>query len=745
MAVGIGGIFFSSVLVAPEDIFAWGSFISWLAFAGIIAALLIRVFPTQCFSCTQIMGPSYRTAMLIILTLGVALTIARIISGGLFIGVPWMSSTFDHVLNQVLFSLIPAFCFAIAAVFTRLVVDQKRWVIGALLVLLTAFLTMPFGKRFYLIFFSAVVVLSLVTSHDKKSTIKPIAILLICGLVIAPINNWVRNIAYFSYATTTESYGTVECKNEDILYPIFECSLSEEYQQKWGKVVPTFFNRLKYSRDTIQFLAKANESFSFDSENLIPSIQIIGFGYDLIDDVNFLIHENKLNEALGRRAEFDGAPTVISDAIDIFGYAGSAIFYGTFLAVLSSLALPFLQNYRLTTVTLFGSYFYILAWPEEVIGIVASNLRFIFLFLIIDFFFNKYWLIFSKLLKSVRTDILIFFNHYLIIWICNAFQWKKIDLLAKDGCSPVQLSAKSLVVIYIHREDSWEFDSLPECLKSFARVEVVLHDKNGFEGLISIGEKYRADHETILITCLGIRQGLNRVGLEKIKRTFTQFLYFNLDDKRSFLFFDYGEITGPAVISRYADVVLTSERESVKKYRLFGAAAKWFPEGANVNIFRPLDVAEKRLDVVFVGAAYGWRKDLIAYLRASLPGLSIVCWGNGWDNGRISLEEVNQVINSAKIVLGHGGIGWSKTETHLKGRDFEVLVSGAVYLTSFNKDLIDLAENDQFIFTYRSFKECRQRVLSVLDSELNVPSMIVDQRRLKHSWVRRFEQVFIRV
>ena len=745
MTVGLGGIFISSLLVVTEDVFGWGLLASWLLMAGLTAFLLIKVLPTQPFTCRHITEPSYRGAALIIILVGAALTIVRIVRGGMFIGVPWMSNSFDSALNQVMYAIVPAFCFAIAVVFTRLVTSQKRWTIGALLIIFVSFLTLPFGKRFYLIFFSAVVILSLIISHDKKSTIKPLVILLICGIVIGPINNWVRNVAYFSYAKSVESDRDIKCKNDDFIYPIFNCSVAGEYSQKWDVVVPTFFDRLRYSRDTIQFIAAENEFFSFDSENLRPSVKIMSFGFKLFDDVDFLVHEKKLNKALGRRAGMDASPTLISDAVDIFGYVGGAIFYGAFLAFLGSLVLPFLRNFRLTTFLLFGSYFYIFAWPEDLIGVVASNLRLVFFCLIADFLLNNYQHIFFRFIKMFRTDILIFLNHYLILWVYKLCARRHFFSKPKHCFSPVPISAKSLIVIYIHREDSWEFGSLPECLRSFGRVEVVLHDQDGFEGLISVGEKYRSDYETILITCSGIRQGLNKEGLLKIKRTFSKFIYFNLDDKRSFLFFDHGEITGPAVISRYADFVLTSERESVEKYKLFGSEARWFPEGANINVFKPIENSHKWFDVVFVGAAYGWRKELVEYLRDSCPDLSINCWGSGWESGRISTESINEKFNSAKIVLGHGGIGWSKTATQLKGRDFEVLVCGAIYLTSFNEDLLSLVEGDSFVFTYRSFDECVRLVREILNSELVVPAINVENRRLQHSWVRRFEQVFTRV
>jgi spore maturation protein CgeB len=82
---------------------------------------------------------------------------------------------------------------------------------------------------------------------------------------------------------------------------------------------------------------------------------------------------------------------------------------------------------------------------------------------------------------------------------------------------------------------------------------------------------------------------------------------------------------------------------------------------------------------------------------------------------------------------------------HLKGRDFEVPMSGAAYLTSFNPELTDHFDVGREILCYASESECAE----VLSFVLRRPELLVELRRAArarclrdHTWERRVRELY---
>jgi spore maturation protein CgeB len=117
--------------------------------------------------------------------------------------------------------------------------------------------------------------------------------------------------------------------------------------------------------------------------------------------------------------------------------------------------------------------------------------------------------------------------------------------------------------------------------------------------------------------------------------------------------------------------------------------------------------------VSFVGARYGWRPHLINGLRRH--GIDVACFGAGWPNGPLANEDMNALYGSSRINLGVGGIGYSGKLLCLKGRDFEVPMSGAVYLTQDNPELSLVYDVGREILTYRDVGHCAEVIRALLD------------------------------
>jgi spore maturation protein CgeB len=98
-------------------------------------------------------------------------------------------------------------------------------------------------------------------------------------------------------------------------------------------------------------------------------------------------------------------------------------------------------------------------------------------------------------------------------------------------------------------------------------------------------------------------------------------------------------------------------------------------------------------------------------------GIEVECFGKGWPNGAIANEEMNSVYNKSRVNLGCGGIGFSKNLLCLKGRDFEVPMSGAVYLTQNNPELSLLFDIGREILTYADIEDCAAQIRAILGDE----------------------------
>jgi len=216
-----------------------------------------------------------------------------------------------------------------------------------------------------------------------------------------------------------------------------------------------------------------------------------------------------------------------------------------------------------------------------------------------------------------------------------------------------------------------------------------------------------------------------------------------LNDKEAFV----GKVrdglaSGLRDICRYFDLCWTSTEDALKKYIVEGGFPIYLPEGANPELHKPHDV-EKTIDVSFVGQCYGNRPEIIRKLYDR--GVHIEAYGYGWPNGPLSTEEMVKIYSRSKINMGFGGVA-GLTDTYcLKGRDFEVPMSGGLYLTEYHPELERFFDLGKEIITYNNFGDLIEKIQYLLTNPKEA-EMIRNkgrQRVLKeHTWEMRFEKIF---
>ncbi|OFW14935.1 MAG: hypothetical protein A3H27_13455 [Acidobacteria bacterium RIFCSPLOWO2_02_FULL_59_13] len=313
-------------------------------------------------------------------------------------------------------------------------------------------------------------------------------------------------------------------------------------------------------------------------------------------------------------------------------------------------------------------------------------------------------------------------------------------------------------VLYATMPSDWELHNIPPELSRVARMSRYYYSERGFDplGRAWVNRRHRLDKDLLeFVHELNAREPIDvflgylsgwHIAPETLRAIGALGIVtcgFHLDDKLSFRGeWAGGRWEGPAALAAAYDLNLTSAPSSIVKYEAEGGLAMFWPEAANPRHFRPLDTPFE-YDVSFVGACYGYRPVLIRFLRSR--GINVATVGPGWPDGPISEAEMVAVYSRSRINLGFGGIGYSDREYCLKGRDFEVPMCGALYLTSHNPELALVFELDKEICTYTSPEDCLRKIEALLGNPERAAALRLAARKCcieKHTWANRFRELF---
>ncbi len=278
-----------------------------------------------------------------------------------------------------------------------------------------------------------------------------------------------------------------------------------------------------------------------------------------------------------------------------------------------------------------------------------------------------------------------------------------------------------------HEADSWvrvrhRFD---EDLLSFVRQ---IHEKNKIDVFIGYLNGLQISKSTI--------EGIGKLGIVTVT--------FNFDDRLLYRGRRQGRRwTGLPDLAGAYDLCLSNSFDSLIKYRVDGGLPMFWPPGASPDTYKPLGLPFS-YDVSFIGSKYGARENYIEYLRQH--DVNVITFGHGWPNGPVSEpSEMNRIYSQSKINLGFSWVAASRTEMCLKGRDFEVPMSGAVYLTTHQPDIEKVYNVGSEVVTYHNKKDLLDRIISLLHDPGLCESIRSAARRRainEHTWEARFAELF---
>ncbi len=230
--------------------------------------------------------------------------------------------------------------------------------------------------------------------------------------------------------------------------------------------------------------------------------------------------------------------------------------------------------------------------------------------------------------------------------------------------------------------------------------------------------------------------------LEELARRGIWTIIMSLDDKQQFpVGVHRREESHQLRVARECDLYWTTWRTGAQIVLDAGGTGWYAPEAADPTFHHPLNL-HRDIELLFIGQAYGFRTDLVDYLRKH--GFHVETYGAGWPQGFLSFEQAVGLYSRAHIVLGVGGVGHMDGVKHLKGRDFEVPMCGSLYLTTYNPELADHFRIGQEILCYSSPEECADLAHWVLrhpDEAKHVREAALARSLGDHTWEHRLRQM----
>ena len=204
-----------------------------------------------------------------------------------------------------------------------------------------------------------------------------------------------------------------------------------------------------------------------------------------------------------------------------------------------------------------------------------------------------------------------------------------------------------------------------------------------------------------------------------------------------------GFVRGASGLGDFVDVTLTTSPVFESYYAHRDMTAKYFPLATSRDQFYEDVNVIRDIDVLFIGNNYGMRSEYINYLIDK--GINVEVYGNGWGTKYLNQDEMASYSKRAKIILGFGGVAYSKTIPTMKLRDFDSIMSGALYLTQYNNVLEQhFKENEDIIF-FSDKVSCLNKIKYFLNNHIERVDIAQkgQHKCLKHhTWELRFENLF---
>jgi spore maturation protein CgeB len=241
--------------------------------------------------------------------------------------------------------------------------------------------------------------------------------------------------------------------------------------------------------------------------------------------------------------------------------------------------------------------------------------------------------------------------------------------------------------------------------------------------------------------------------LEYLKSKYTTINWFG-DDQWRFDDFTYKYAT-------HFTYCITTDKYAIPKYKKLGQNNIIYSQWAAINTHEIPTFTKYKYDVTFVGGFHPYRKWFIDTLKKR--GINIEAFGNGWDNGALSPDDMNQLFISSKINLNMGNSNsfdiryllnyWKaipllfrskKNASQIKARNFEIPYFGGFQLTDYVPSIENYFDIGKEIICYKDVDEAELLIRYYLENEEErekARQQAHNRAIREHGYIHRLQQV----
>ncbi len=182
----------------------------------------------------------------------------------------------------------------------------------------------------------------------------------------------------------------------------------------------------------------------------------------------------------------------------------------------------------------------------------------------------------------------------------------------------------------------------------------------------------------------------------------------------------------------FSDVTQFFRREGANCYHMI--------EGFHTKFFKPSkEHVKKEIDIIFVGSISSKRKDYISFLRKSK--INVVCFGNGWDNEPIYLEELSSNYKKSKIALN-----FTRGKIGISDRVVCVLGSGSFLISEYCNDIKKFFKKGIHLEWFKTKEELLELINFFLENDEERESIARSGSEFvfkNYTWKKYFEKLLI--
>jgi spore maturation protein CgeB len=206
---------------------------------------------------------------------------------------------------------------------------------------------------------------------------------------------------------------------------------------------------------------------------------------------------------------------------------------------------------------------------------------------------------------------------------------------------------------------------------------------------------------------------------------------------------------------------VTTDKFAISKYKKLGQQNIIYSQWAAINTHDIPKFSGYKYDVTFVGGFYPYRKYFIDTLAKR--GINIQAFGNGWNNGFLSAEDMSKIFIESKINLNISNSNnfdirylishWKaiplllmrkKNSSQIKARNFEIPYFGGFQLTDYVPSIENYFDIGGEVVCYKDIDEAELFIRYYLehDDEREAIKKKSHTRALKeHGYINRLKNI----